>query len=97
MFFFRQSETLKPAVPILSRRSLSAHAPDDLAAFAKGQLGILQAGFDSNEYAVAFRYLNGGKLSAAERQAIRASSRSPATDSDCETGCQPDRRRAGSR
>ena len=42
-------------------------APDDLAAFAKGQLGILQAGFDSNEYAVAYRYLNGGKLSDAER------------------------------
>jgi hypothetical protein len=42
-------------------------APDDLAAFAKGQLSILQAGFDSNEYAVAYRYLNGGKLSDAER------------------------------
>jgi hypothetical protein len=43
--------------------------PDDLAAFSKGQLGILQAGFDSNEYAVAYRYLNGGKLSAAELRA----------------------------
>ncbi len=44
-------------------------APDDLATFAQGQLGILQAGFDSNEYAVAYRYLNGGKLSSAERAA----------------------------
>jgi hypothetical protein len=43
--------------------------PDDLASFAKGKLGILQGGFDSNEYAVAFRYLNGGKLSDAERAA----------------------------
>jgi hypothetical protein len=43
--------------------------PDDAAAFAKGQLGILQARFDSNEYAIAYRYLNGGKLSDAERDA----------------------------
>ena len=43
--------------------------PDDLAAFSKGQLAILQAGFDSDEYAVAFRYLNGGKLSTAELRA----------------------------
>ncbi len=43
--------------------------PDDIAAFGKGQLGILQAGFDSNEYAVAYRYLNGGKFSAAELRA----------------------------
>jgi len=45
---------------------VSTTAPDDLASFAGGQLGILQAGFDSNEYAVAYRYLNGGKLSDAE-------------------------------
>lgn len=44
-------------------------APDDLAAFAQGHLGILQAGYDSNEYAVAYRYLNGGTLSDAERTA----------------------------
>jgi hypothetical protein len=43
--------------------------PDDLASFSTGRLGILQAGFDSNEYAVAYRYLNGGQLSAAERRA----------------------------
>ena len=41
-------------------------APDNFAAFAKGQLGILQTGFDSNEFAVAFRYLNDGKLSNEE-------------------------------
>jgi outer membrane protein assembly factor BamD (BamD/ComL family) len=40
--------------------------PDDLAVFAGGHLGIVQAGFDSNEYAVAYRYLNGGQLSPAE-------------------------------
>ena len=45
---------------------VSTTGPDDIAAFARGQLGILQAGFDSNEYAVAYRYLNGGKLSDAE-------------------------------
>jgi hypothetical protein len=44
-------------------------APDDLAAFAQGRLGILQPGFDSNEYAVAWRYLTGGKLSEDERRA----------------------------
>ncbi len=43
--------------------------PDDLAAFDKGHLGILQSGYDSNEYAVAYRYLNGGKLSEAETTA----------------------------
>src|ERR1700685_1737918 len=43
--------------------------PDDLASFSTGRLGILQAGFDSNEYAVAYRYLNGGELSDPERRA----------------------------
>jgi hypothetical protein len=57
---------------------VSTTTPDNLASFAKGQLGILQAGFDSNEYAVAYRYLNGGKLSDAERQAY-APSTSPRT------------------
>jgi hypothetical protein len=41
--------------------------PDDLHVFAEGKLGILQAGYDSNEFAVAYRYLNGGTLSAEER------------------------------
>ena len=44
-------------------------APDDRPAFAKGDLGILQAKFDSSDYAVAYRYLNGGRLSDAERAA----------------------------
>lgn len=43
--------------------------PDDLVAFAQGHLGILQPGYDSNEYAVAWRYLTGGKLSDEERSA----------------------------
>lgn len=40
--------------------------PDDLRGFGEGKLGILQAGYDSNELAVAYRYLNGGKLSSTE-------------------------------
>ena len=43
--------------------------PDDLKSFAEGRLGILQTGYDSNELAVAFRYLNGGRLSMKEQQA----------------------------
>jgi len=60
---------------------VSTNSPDDIASFAKGQLGILQAGYDSNEYAVAYRYLNGGKLSDAERQAY-APAPSPQTVQD---------------
>ena len=48
---------------------VSTAQPDDAPSFAGGQLGILQAGFDSSDYAVAYRYLNGGKLSDAERLA----------------------------
>jgi len=44
-------------------------APDDAKAFASGHLGILQTGFDSNDLAVAYRYLNGGQLSDRERLA----------------------------
>ena len=58
--------------------------PDDLAAFSKGQLAILQAGFDSDEYTVAFRYLNGGKLSAEEQAALMP----PSPDPDFETAEQ---------
>ncbi len=56
---------------------VSTTSPDDLASFAKGQLGILQAGYDSNEYAVAYRYLNGGKLSDAERSAYEPTTSQP--------------------
>jgi hypothetical protein len=48
---------------------IRTNAPDDLAAFAKGELSLLERGFDSNEFAVAYRYLNGGKLTDAEREA----------------------------
>ncbi len=44
-------------------------APDDPIAFSQGHLGILQDHFDSSDYAVAYRYLIGGKLSAGERNA----------------------------
>jgi hypothetical protein len=43
--------------------------PGDMHAFAEGKLGILQTGYDSNDFAVAYRYLTGGKLSAQEEQA----------------------------
>ena len=56
--------------------------PDDLAAFADGHLGILQAGFDSNEYAVAYRYLHGGKLSTAERGSYVPPTSQPGTVTD---------------
>jgi hypothetical protein len=59
---------------------VSTTIPDDLASFAAGHLGILQAGFDSNEYAVAYRYLNGGKLSDAERQLYAPSTSLPKAD-----------------
>src|SRR5579863_2223535 len=45
---------------------VNATRPDDIATFASGKLGILQAGYDSNEYAVAYRYLDGGKLGVKE-------------------------------
>jgi hypothetical protein len=38
--------------------------PDNPRTFAQGRLGILQLGFDSNDLAVAYRYLNGGRLSS---------------------------------
>lgn len=47
---------------------VSRAAPDNHAAFAKGDLGLLEPGFDSTDYAVAFRYLNGGQLSAEEQR-----------------------------
>jgi hypothetical protein len=46
-----------------------ADHPGDAHAFAEGRLGILQTGYDSNDYAVAYRYLNGGKLSPEEEKA----------------------------
>jgi tetratricopeptide (TPR) repeat protein len=63
--------------------------PDDQAVFAHGDLGILQAGFDSNEYAVAYRYLNGGKLSDAEIHAYAPPSGIPETGADYR-GMNPD-------
>jgi hypothetical protein len=53
--------------------------PDDLQAVAAGRLGILQTGYDSNELAVAYRYLNGGVLSK-EEQAQYAPPPQPAKD-----------------
>jgi hypothetical protein len=61
---------------------VSTKSPDDPASFAKGQLGILQAGFDSNDYAVAYRYLNGGRLSDAERKAYAPPTQAPPAVAD---------------
>lgn len=47
---------------------VSQKAPDNNAAFARGDLGLLESGFDSTDYAVAYRYLNGGRLSAEEQR-----------------------------
>jgi hypothetical protein len=41
--------------------------PADRAGFAKGRLGVLQGGYYIAPKAVAFRYLNGGALDAAEQ------------------------------
>lgn len=54
-------------------------SPGDAQAFAQGRLGILQTGYDSNDFAVAFRYLNGGRLSPREQQAY-APPQQPAVD-----------------
>lgn len=48
---------------------LRASAPDNATAFAQGRLELLGGEYDSSDYAVAFRYLNGGRLSAAEQKA----------------------------
>ncbi len=59
---------------------VSTTIPDDFSLFARGQLGILQAGYDSSEYAVAYRYLIGGKLSDTEQQVYAPSTIRPKTD-----------------
>jgi hypothetical protein len=51
--------------------------PDDLHTFAAGKLGILQTGYDSNEYAVAYRYLSGGVLSKEEQAAYAPAAQVP--------------------
>ena len=51
--------------------------PDDLKVFGGGHLGILQAGYDSNELAVAYRYLNGGVLSKDEQAQYAPPQQSP--------------------
>jgi len=51
--------------------------PDDAKTFSQGRLGILQESFDSNDLAVAYRYLNGGKLSNKEQYIYYAPSSGP--------------------
>jgi hypothetical protein len=50
---------------------IHVNAPDHLDAYIAGKLGILEAGYDSDEYAIAYRYLDGGKLSKNEQAAVR--------------------------
>src|ERR1700722_7956672 len=63
---------------------VSRTAPDDLTAFSKGQLGILQAGYDSDEYAAANRYLSSCKISAKEQSELQP----PSPDPDFEAAGQ---------
>ncbi|HEX5233929.1 MAG TPA: hypothetical protein VFW25_01220 [Silvibacterium sp.] len=44
-------------------------SPENRHTFAEGHLGILQTDYDSSDLAVAYRYLNGGKLAPQEQQA----------------------------
>lgn len=53
--------------------------PDNTSTYAEGHLGILQNGYDSNELAVAYRYLNGGSLSSKEIAAY-APAQTPSQD-----------------
>lgn len=57
-------------------------APDDPSAFAKGQLGILQSGYDSDEYAAAYRYLTGATLDTAEQSVITSRAHGRTGDED---------------
>lgn len=54
--------------------------PDNPQDFAQGHLGILQPRFDSSDFAVAFRYLSGGTLSAKERAAYAPEPEPPLID-----------------
>ena len=67
--------------------------PDNTATFGRGHLGLLQAGFDSTDYAVAFRYLNGGTLSAAEQMVYAP----PPTQVKDATGMTPEQAAAAQR
>ena len=58
--------------------------PDHFAAFVNGHLGLLQPGFDSVEYSIAYRYLNGGSLSAKEQEVVKP----PTPNPDLETAQQ---------
>ena len=49
---------------------VNAQMPDDMSAFAAGHLGLLGAKFDSDEYAIAYRYLNGGTVAAEDQKAF---------------------------
>src|SRR5579871_5266041 len=46
-----------------------AMRPEKPALFATGQLGVLQPGYSRADKVVAFRYLQGGRLSAEEKAA----------------------------
>ncbi|MGC2620009.1 MAG: hypothetical protein WA414_13280 [Acidobacteriaceae bacterium] len=47
---------------------VNAQMPDNLEAFAAGHLGLLGEKFDSEEYAIAYRYLNGGTVAAEDQK-----------------------------
>ena len=67
--------------------------PDNPAGFANGQLGIIQTGFDSSDYAVAYRYLVGGKLSAGEQHTYAPPVVSPEHDDAWWRNATPEQKR----
>ena len=54
-----------------------ANQPEKPALFAQGRLGVLQSGYFHAELVVAYRYLSGGKLSNAEKDAYSPPELSP--------------------
>jgi hypothetical protein len=54
-----------------------ANHPEKPALFAQGRLGVLQSGYFHAELVVAYRYLSGGKLSNAEKDAYSPPELSP--------------------
>ncbi|HYK35148.1 hypothetical protein [Alloacidobacterium sp.] len=63
--------------------------PDDQQKFGRGELGILQPTFDSNELAVAYRYLNGDKLSDQEQAAYAHRKEQSGAEYEAEEAAKP--------
>ena len=64
--------------------------PDSIPAFIDGHLALLEPGFHTRHLVVAYRYLSGQPLSAAERKDATAANVYLARPSDSETGSPTD-------